>query len=234
MQLPGPLIRGRLIKRYKRFLADVELENGDVVTAHCANPGSMIGLQDPGIDVWLSHHESKTRKLAYSWELARIDGGLVGINTSLPNRIVEEAIGAGQITELTGYASLRREVRHGENSRIDFLLEDDDKGRCFVEVKNVHLRRQEGLAEFPDAVTKRGQKHLYELIHAIEDGDRAVMLYLVQRQDCESFTIAGDIDPDYKEGLEEAQSAGVEALCYDCHITTEDISVASPLAIVSN
>ena len=233
MQLPRPLIHGRLIKRYKRFLADVELDSGVTVTAHCANPGSMLGLKDPGIDVWLSHHDSAKRKLAYSWELAHVDGGLVGINTSHPNRIVEEAIAAGGIAEVAGYADIRREVRYGENSRIDILLEDDDLGRCYVEVKNVHLKRRDGLAEFPDSVTARGLKHLRELGRIVEKGNRAVMVYLVQRQDCDRFAIAGDIDPAYLAGFTEARALGVEALCYSCHITMEDISVASRMTIVS-
>lgn len=234
MQLPGPLIRGRLIKRYKRFLADVELDDGEVVTVHCANPGSMTGLQDPGIDVWLSYHDKANRKLPYSWELARVDGVFVGINTANPNRIVEEAITTGRIPELGGYDKVYREVRYGQNSRIDFLLEDEAKGDCYVEVKNVHLKRRESLAEFPDAITKRGLKHLHELIQIVQNGKRAVMLYLVQRQDCEIFSIAKDIDPDYKNGLDEALAAGVEALCYGCHITVDEISVAYQLAIMNN
>lgn len=232
MQLKHPLIPGRLIKRYKRFLADIELDSGDVITAHCANPGSMQGLNEPGLEVWLSHHENTKRKLPYSWELARVDGKLVGINTGHPNKIVEEAIRAGRIPELEGYSDLRREVRYGENSRVDILLEDAARGRCYVEVKNVHLKRKPALAEFPDAVTARGLKHLRELSHVVQDGHRAVMLFLVQRQDCRRFAIADDIDPAYSQGFEDAQASGVEAYCYSCHITTESISLAKPLAIV--
>jgi len=225
MKFPDPLIPGRLSRRYKRFLADVELENGEVVVAHCANPGSMLGLADPGSEVWLSPSRNPARKLKYSWELIAVDGHLVGINTALPNGIVEEAIRAGSIAELTGYAGLRREVRYGRNSRIDLLLEDESRPPCYVEVKNVHLKRKPEAAEFPDSVTARGTKHLIELTEAAEAGARSVMLYLVQRGDCDRLEIAADIDPVYESTLREAMGRGVEALCYSCKVGRETIVV---------
>ena len=167
MRFKTPLIRGRLIKRYKRFLADVTLDTGTVITATCSNTGSMLGLVVPDAAVWLSESDSPTRKYRHTWEMVENDLGkgpmMVGINTSHPNRIVEDAIQAGGIKALGGYAGLRREVKYGINSRIDLLLEDTAKGLCYVEVKNVHLSRKHGLAEFPDSVTERGAKHLDEL-----------------------------------------------------------------------
>ena len=231
MQFPDPLIRGRLLRRYKRFLSDIELDSGEVVTAHCANPGAMLGLMDPGAPVWLSPSRNPKRKLKYSWELVRVDGHLVGINTALPNRIVEEAVAAQAVPELAGYSRLRREVPYGRNSRIDLLLESGDRPPCYLEVKNVHLKRREGLAEFPDSVTKRGTKHLVELSEMARQGARAVMFYLVQRGDCDSFQIAGDIDPDYDRALREALDHGVEVLCYACRIREDAIELDHRLPI---
>ncbi|MCH8112278.1 MAG: DNA/RNA nuclease SfsA [Proteobacteria bacterium] len=237
MEFPDPLQRGSLLKRYKRFLADVRLESGDIVTAHCANTGTMLGLTDPGSEVWLSPARNPARKLRYTWELIRdtTNGGasLVGINTAHPNALVEEAVRAGRIPELTGYPEMRREVRYGKNSRIDLLLEAPGRPKCYVEVKNVHLRREPGLAEFPDSVTARGTKHLKELGDAVEAGNRAVMFYLVQRQDCGRFTVAADIDPVYAEALAEAKTRGVEAICYACELTPQAIEVMKPLEILS-
>ncbi len=222
MQFPTPLVTGRLLKRYKRFMADVELEGGETVTAHCANPGSMMGLVEPGTTVWLSKSDNPKRKLKYSWELLQVDLGagpaLVGINTGHPNGIVAEAIEGGKIAELTGYESLRREVKYGKNSRIDILLEGNGKPPCYVEVKNVHLMRQAGFAEFPDSVTARGAKHLDELSEMVAGGARAVMMFLVQRDDGERFSLAADIDPHYVERYHAAHAAGVETLVYCCKL----------------
>jgi sugar fermentation stimulation protein A len=234
MKFPDPLIRGTLIKRYKRFLTDVELESGKVVIAHCANPGSMLSLNEPGAEVWLSPARNPKRKLKYTWELLRIGGGLVGINTSLPNALVEEAINTGKISELTGYASLRREVKYGNSSRIDILLEDENRPRCYVEIKSVTMKRDlsaQAPAEFPDSVTTRGSKHLNELVDQVEAGDRAVMLYLVQREDSTSMTIADDIDPAYAENLKAAMANGVEAIAYTCKMSPEEILVTSTIAL---
>ncbi|MHB1204486.1 MAG: DNA/RNA nuclease SfsA [Rhodospirillaceae bacterium] len=227
-----PLIEGRLVQRYKRFLADVRLPNGEVVVAHCANSGSMLSVKEPGSRVWLSPAADPNRKLRYTWELIEVENGMVGINTGLPNRIVAEAIAGGLIPELTGYPVLKREQKYGKNSRIDILLEGPGRPPCYVEVKNVTLKRVAGdLAEFPDAVTARGAKHLKELTDIVAAGGRAVMFYLVQRTDCRRFAVAADIDPAYGEGLTAAMAAGVEALCYGCRVGPDAITVAEPLTL---
>ena len=235
MRFPEALVSGRLLRRYKRFLADVELEGGETVTAHCPNPGSMMGLAEPGMTVWLSRARNPKRKLKYSWELVAADDTLVGINTGHPNGLVAEAIKAGAMPELAGFEDLRQEVRYGKNSRIDILLENDGAPpcapACYVEVKNVHLRRSPGLAEFPDSVTARGAKHLVELGDMVESGARAVMVYLVQRNDCETFKIAADIDPNYDKALALALERGVEALCYACEVAPEGIEVVRALPV---
>ena len=190
----------------------------------------MMGLNAPGTEVWLSPARNPKRKLRYSWELSRIDGYLVGINTSYPNTLIEEALDAGKIPELGGYSSIRREVPYGRNSRIDLLLEAEERPKCYVEIKNVTLKRGP-LAEFPDSVTARGTKHLFELMDMVEQGARAVMLYVVQRGDCEGFTVAADIDPAYGEALAKALEKGVEALCYSCNIGLDAIEVDGPMPI---
>lgn len=236
MKFPDPLVKGRLVKRYKRFLADVELAGGNVVVAHCANPGSMLSVDDPGSEVWLSTSRNPARKLKWSWELIRVGKGLVGINTAHPNGLVAEAIAAGRVKELAGYDGLRREVKYGKNSRIDILLENADGDKCYVEVKNVTMKRDldpEAPAEFPDAVTARGTKHLAELSDMVQHGHRAVMFYLVQRQDSGSFAIAGDVDPTYAEALEKALKAGVEVVCYGCTLSPREIKIASPIPFTS-
>jgi len=236
MQFPEPLKTGRLIKRYKRFLADVKLDSGEEITAHCANPGSMMGLAEPGSKVWLLQNDNPKRKLKYSWELLEVDLGmgpiLVGINTSHPNALVAEAISSRTISELSGYPALRREVKYGVNSRIDILLENNDLSRCYVEIKNVHLMRKSGLAEFPDSVTSRGKKHLVELSNMVAEGHRAVMVYLVQRGDAEEFSLARDIDVAYGEAFDAATEAGVEALAYNCEITPQAINVSRRIPIL--
>jgi sugar fermentation stimulation protein A len=235
MKFQQQLIRARLLRRYQRFLADVEID-GEVVTVHCPNPGSMIGLNVPGSIVWLSRSQNPSRRLAYTLELIQIyDGGgqfhLVGINTGMPNRLVEEAIRDGGITHLAGYSTLRREVRYGLNSRIDLLLEDENHAPCYVEVKNVHLSRTPGLAEFPDCVTARGAKHLRELSLMVESGARAVMIFCVQRSDCAAFSLAQDLDPAYAEAFADATASGVETLIYSCHISAEGIRISQPLEL---
>lgn len=237
MRFSTPLIRGRLIRRYKRFLADVLLDGGQTITATCPNTGAMLGLTGPGSVVWLSKSDSTTRKYAYTWELIETDLGLgpslVGINTGHPNRLVSEAIEGRRIRALDGYASLRREVKYGEASRIDILLEDAKKGRCYVEIKNVHLMRKGGLAEFPDCVTARGVKHLRELAQMVAEGHRAVMLYLIQRTDAKRFRLADDLDPAYAAAFQVASAAGVEAMAYACTMSSQEIAVAKAVKIVA-
>ena len=230
MNFPYPLVPARLLRRYKRFLADVELADGRTATVHCPNPGSMLGLDMPGAEIWLSPAASPGRKLPYTWELIRVADGLVGINTGHPNGLAEEAIRDDRIAALTGYGRWRREVNYGVNSRIDLLGERDGRPACYVEVKNVHLKRSDA-AEFPDCVTARGAKHLRELTAMVAAGHRAVMLYIVQRADCCRFAIAADIDPAYAAALQQAMQAGVEAICYSCRIDIAGISVAEPLPV---
>ncbi|WP_108683627.1 DNA/RNA nuclease SfsA [Methyloceanibacter sp. wino2] len=235
MRFPSGLVEGRLIRRYKRFLSDIELLTGETVTAHCANPGSMLGLAEPGSRVWLSKSNNPKRKLAFSWELIEVDLGrgpaLVGINTSSPNGAVAAAIERGLIPELSGYASIRREVRYGTGSRIDILLEDDTRPPCYVEIKNVHLMREAGLAEFPDSVTARGTKHLGELSGMVAAGARAVMVYFVQRGDAEAFALADDIDPAYAATFQTAVAAGVEALAVASSVSLEGLGLPRPIQV---
>lgn len=225
MILPSPLLSGRLIRRYKRFFADVILEDGREVTAHCPNTGTMLGVAEPDSEVWLSVSDNPKRKLPYTWEIVRADGALVGINPLNANRVVAAALEAGTVPDLDQYGTVRREVKYGEGSRIDFLLTEPDLPDCYVEVKNVHLVRQSGLAEFPDAVTSRGAKHLAELSKVKAAGNRALMLFLVQRGDCDRFQAAADIDPAYDAALESALGAGVEVLCLACRVGLTDITV---------
>ena len=232
MDFTTPLIPATLIRRYKRFLADVTLEDGSELTASVPNTGSMLGLSDPGMRVWLSRSDSATRKYAHTLEMVEADGGLVGINTGLPNRLVEEAIGKGLLPGLEHYGELKREQRYGTNSRIDILLEDAKLGRAYVEVKNVHLMRESGLAEFPDTVTARGAKHLDELAAMVRDGHRAIMVYLVQRSDCDGFRLCGDLDPAYAAAFSRASAAGVEAFALGCTLTTRGIQASRILPVL--
>ena len=225
------MVSATLVKRYKRFLSDHRLESGEVITASCPNTGTMLGLTTPGSATWLVHAPSPTRKYDYRWELIEDEGTWVGINTGRPNALVEEAIRAGVITELAGYADLRREVKYGTNSRIDLLLEDPGRPQAFVEVKNCHLRRQAGLAEFPDSITTRGAKHLDELAAQVALGHRAVMVFCVQRADCDHFDVAADIDPGYAAAFQRARAAGVEALAYVCHVSAETIALTHSIPI---
>jgi sugar fermentation stimulation protein A len=230
MKFEQPLITGTLIKRYKRFLADIQLEDGTVVTAHCANSGSMLGCAPEGAPVLLTCHDDPKRKLKYGWELVRIGETWVGVNTARPNHLAKEAILAGRIPELADFETLEMERKYGQNSRIDLLLSRPDGARCYVEVKNVTLVEGD-CALFPDSVTARGTKHLHELAAQVRLGDRAVMLFLVQRGDCVRFRPATSIDPVYAATLTEAAAAGVELLCYACDVGPKGVSVARPLPI---
>ncbi len=233
MRFASPLIEGRLIRRYKRFLADVQLADGEVETVHCANPGSMLGLAEPGMRVLLSRSDKPGRKLPLSWELVEVEGfGLVGINTALPNRLVEEALRADRVPALAGYRELRREVAYGKASRVDFLLRDGPRPDAFVEVKNVHFSREPGLAEFPDSVTARGARHLDELSAMVAAGYRAAMIYLIQRTDSDRLAICRDLDPTYGAAFDRARAAGVEMLAHRCTITTEEIALGEAVPLV--
>jgi len=246
MDFPQPLERGTLVSRYKRFFADVVMDDGRAITAHCPNPGAMLGLNTPGLTAWLSKSDDPKRKLAHTLELVEADGGLVGINTMHPNRIAAEALAADAVPELTGYASHRREVRYGENSRVDFLLEHPDRAPCWLEIKNVNpnytvgsrvwlevkgvtLSRETGLAEWPDCVSARGARHVQELAAKVAEGDRAVVLFVVQRTDCDRFALARDLDPRFADALDAALDAGVETLVYDCDLSPSGVKLRRSL-----
>ncbi len=232
MRFQTPLIEATLIRRYKRFLADIRLPDGQEVTAHCPNPGAMLGLKDDGARIWVEPNNDPRKKLKYAWRLVDLGAGhLAGIDATLPNRVVAEALKAGRIPELTGYGTIRPEQRYGQNSRIDFLLGEPGRPDAYVEIKNVHLRRDGDWAEFPDCVTARGAKHLAELSRIAADGGRAVMLYLVQRTDCARFRLAPDLDPAYARAFDAARAAGVEMLCYGSRITPEGVWLDKPLPV---
>ncbi|MBD3679917.1 MAG: DNA/RNA nuclease SfsA [Rhodobacteraceae bacterium] len=232
MRFPTPLVPARLIRRYNRFLSDAELESGEVVRAHCPNPGAMLGLKEPGLRIWLEPNDDPKKKLKYGWRLAELPGGhWAGIDTAVPNRVVKEALEGRGIAELAGYAHVRPEVKYGVKSRIDFLLQQQGLPDAYVEVKNVHLRRDGDWAEFPDSVTARGARHLEELSAMAAAGHRAVMLYLVQRTDCERLRLAGDIDPTYARAFDAARAAGVEMLCYGTRISTEGVDLGEALPV---
>lgn len=228
MLFPGPMRRGRLLRRYKRFLADVRLDDGVETTAHVPNPGAMLGLADPGLPVWCSTATSPTRKLPLTLELVEADGGLVGVNTMNPNRIVAEALRERRIPALCAYDRVRPEVKYGAASRIDFKLEGDGLAPLWLEVKNCHFMREPGLAEFPDCTAARSAKHLRELAAQVSAGDRAVQLFVIQRCDCDRFDTAGDIDPVYHQALRTAADAGVEVVAWSCVVTPEAVTLERP------
>jgi sugar fermentation stimulation protein A len=232
MRFQTPLQPARLVRRYKRFLADAVLEDGREVTAHCPNPGAMMGLAEPGMRVWLEPNDDPRKKLKFGWRLVELDAGnMAGIDTGVPNCIVGEALAEGRIAGLTGYGSIRSEQRYGENSRIDFLLSEPGRPDAHVEVKNVHLRRDSDWAEFPDCVTARGAKHLAELSRIARDGGRAVMLFVVQRTDCARFRLAPDLDPAYAMAFDSARDMGVEVMCHGTEISAEGVSLTGPLPV---
>ncbi len=224
MKFEQKLIPGKLIKRYKRFLADIELTDGSIVTAHCPNSGSMKTCNQPGWEVRLSRSNNPKRKLKYTWEMVHNGKCWIGINTILANRIVAEGIELGIIRELQDYSTLSREVKYGTNSRVDLVLEGNGK-KCFVEIKNVTLVEDDGFYRFPDAVTSRGLKHLFELAEMVKLGHRAVMLFLIQRSDGTIFKPADHIDPEYSSALREVHKAGVEILPYLAEVTPRAIQV---------
>jgi sugar fermentation stimulation protein A len=227
MDFPSPLARGRLVRRYKRFFADVVLDDGTEITAHCPNPGAMLGVNAPGLRVWLSRSDDPKRKLAHTLELVETaEGALTGVNTLYPNRIVAEALAAGAIPELAGYQTVRREVKYGEASRVDFLLTGDDRPACWLEIKNCHLSRGGGLAEFPDCVAARSSRHLRELAAMVKAGERAVVLFVVQRMDCDRFAPCADLDPVFARTLGEVAAEGVEVLVYGCAVDERGVTLS--------
>ena len=236
MRFATPLIPAMLARRYKRFLADVMFDSGEMTTVHVSNPGAMTGLDRPYSRVWLSDSENPLRTLRYTWELIEVDLGsgpeLVGVNTIQPNLLVAEALQAGLIPELRDYSSTRREVKYGSNSRADFVLEDGKRPSCYLEVKNVHLMRQRRLAEFPDSVTARGAKHLDDLAAMVESGARSVLLFVIQIPSADRFAVARDLDPDYAAAFDRAREKGVEMLAWRCNVSAEGIEIAAPVPIV--
>ncbi|WP_288943940.1 DNA/RNA nuclease SfsA [uncultured Roseovarius sp.] len=232
MRFQTPLEPATLIRRYKRFLADIRLEDGREAVAHCANPGSMMGLAEPGMRIWVEPNDDPKKKLKYGWRLVEHDTGhFTGVDTSVPNRALRAALEAGEVAGLEGYDSVRPEVKYGENSRIDFLLQGAGRRDAYVEVKSVTLMREAGMAEFPDSVTARGAKHLAELAAMAQAGHRAVMLYLIQRTDARAFRLAEDIDPAYAAAFGAARAAGVEALAFDTAISPEGITLGRAVAM---
>jgi sugar fermentation stimulation protein A len=232
MRFQTELVPARLIRRYKRFLADCVLDDGREVTAHCANPGSMMGLAEPGMRVWLEPNDDPKRKLGYGWRLVDHENGhFTGVDTALPNRAVKAALIAGQVPALSDYRTVRPEVKYGENSRIDFLLTQAGLPDAYVEVKSATLSRKPGLVEFPDSVTARGTKHLGELAHMARLGHRAVLLYLVQRTDCTAFAVAADIDPNYAAAFANARAVGLETLIISTQITPEQVTLGTELPL---
>lgn len=232
MRFQTPLVPATLIRRYKRFLADIRLEDGREVTAHCANPGSMMGLAVEGMRIWVEPNDDPKKKLKYGWRLVDHENGhFTGVDTSLPNRAVRAALMAREIPELAQYPNVRPEVKYGANSRIDFLLTGDGLKDAYVEVKSATLCRSEGLAEFPDSVTKRGTKHLGELAAMVREGHRAVLFYLIQRTDCTALSVAADIDPTYAAAFSAARAAGVEVFAYDTRISPQEITIGQPVPI---
>ena len=234
MRFQTPLVPGTLIRRYKRFLADVTLADGQEITAHCANPGSMMGLAEPGMRVWLEPNDDPKKKLKYGWRLVEHDtGDFTGVDTAIPNRMLRAALEAREVPGVTAFDRLRAEVPYGEKSRIDFLLTREGCPDLYIEVKSVTLSRQTGLAEFPDSVTARGTKHLNELAEMVRQGHRAMMLYLVQRTDCDRMSLAGDIDPAYAAAWQTATSIGVETLVLDCQISPEAVRLGKTIPMLA-
>jgi sugar fermentation stimulation protein A len=232
MKFAQPLIQGLFVQRYKRFFAEVQdPQTGEIYVSHCANSGKMLGLLVPGARCWILEHHSQTRKLKYTWELVESEGTLVGVNTMRPNFLVEEGIRENRIPQLEGYEEILREVAYGKNSRIDLLLKSPHRPPCYVEAKQLHLKR-EGRLEFPDCVTTRGAKHLEELADMVGSGARSVMIYVAQRDDGDEFSIATDLDPVYGATALKAAKAGVEFLAYACQVTPEGITLYRPLRVL--
>jgi len=223
MKFKERLLQGYLVKRYKRFFADIKFKN-KIITGHCPNPGSMMGLLNIGNKIWFSKSDKPNRKLKYTLEMIEVGKKKVGINTLLTNKIVLEALNYKKINSLIKFNNIKTEVKFSNNTRFDFFL-SNNKEKCFLEVKNVTLVRENKMAEFPDAITSRGTKHLEELCNAKKKGYQSYILYLIQREDCDSFKIAKDIDNKYKNAFDKALKSGVKILCYDCKLSNEEIKL---------
>ena len=223
MKFKERLLQGSLVKRYKRFFVDIKYKN-KIITGHCPNSGSMMGLLNLGNKIWFSESDNLNRKLKYTLEIIEVEKRMVGINTLLTNKIVKESLNLKKINKLKKFENIKTEVKFNENTRFDFLLSNNED-KCFLEVKNVTLKRNKKFAEFPDAVTTRGTKHLLELIKAKKRGYHAFILYLIQIEGCDSFKIAEDIDPKYKIAFDKAIKSGVKILCYDCKLNNEEIKL---------
>ncbi len=230
MKFKDRLLQGTLIKRYKRFFVDINFKD-KIITAHCPNTGSMMGLLNKGNKTWFSVSNNPKRKLKYSLEIIEVGKNLVGINTLLTNKLVFEALNLKKIKNLIKFDNIKTEVKFSNNTRFDFLISNSEE-KCFLEVKNVTLLRNKKIAEFPDAITSRGTKHLVELINAKKKGFQSCILYLIQRQDCKAFKIAKDIDINYKIAFDKAVKAGVKILCYDCKINDEEVKLNNQIELV--
>ena len=232
MDYPSPLQRGTLLRRYKRFLADVQMDSGETLTAHCPNTGAMTGCAEPGRPVWLSRSDTKTRKYPHTWELVETVSGMACVHSARANKVVMEAIQEGRIEELAGYPELRSEVKYGRGSRADLLLSDEER-RCYVEVKSVTLCLEGGVGAFPDAVSTRAVKHLQELQAVVESGDRAVIFFCVFHTGIRQVRAAAEIDPDYARALAEALAAGVEAIAWGADIGLQQIRLQESLPVLA-
>ena len=234
MRFQTPLVPATLIRRYKRFLADCRLDDGREITAHCANPGSMMGLAEPGTKVWLEPNDDPKKKLKFGWRLVdHKNGHFTGVDTAVPNRVLGDALRDQQIATLDTYGNIRAEMKYGTKSRIDYFLTQEGLPDLYLEIKSVTLSRQPGLAEFPDSVTARGTKHLGELQQMVSKGHRAAMLYLVQRTDCITFDLARDIDPTYAVAFDAARQAGVEIYCYGTQITPQHVKMGRTIKVLA-
>jgi sugar fermentation stimulation protein A len=228
MEFKNKLVLGKLVRRYKRFLADVELEDGSIVVAHCTNSGSMKTCIEEGAPVYLSPAADPKRKTKYSWEMIFINGGWIGVNTIIPNQLAYDAIASGKIEKLSGYTFVKREVKFGD-SRFDIYAENENE-KCFIEVKNVSMKVG-SYALFPDSVTSRGRKHLETLIEVKKSGIRAVMLYVIQRMDIDAFGVAEDIDPQYAKSLRKAIAHGVEVIAVQAKVDKNSITIVKELSV---
>ena len=230
MKFKERLLQGTLIKRYKRFFVDINYKN-EIITAHCPNTGSMMGLLNKGNKIWFSQSNNPKRKLKYTLEIIKVANDLVGINTLMTNKIVLEALNLKKIRSLIKYNNIKTESKFSADTRFDFLI-SNDKEKCFLEIKNVTLVRDKKIAEFPDSITSRGTKHLIELINAKKKGFQSYILYLIQREGCEAFKIAEDIDGDYKNSFDKAIKAGIKMLCYDCKISHKEVKINNQIELI--